>query len=127
MTFQGKQELALNSKTRFLLLSGGYRSGKTSVALVKLVIQHMSQPNNRILIGRLTYPELRDSILKDIFQFIPEEWIDKYNESRLELRLKNGTEILFRHLDTVSTQELKGMTLGAALIDQVEELSLIHI
>ena len=123
MTFKDKQESALNSKVRFLLLSGGFRSGKTLCALVKLIAQHMTQPKNRILIGRLTYPELRDTVQKDFFALLPPEWIAKWSESNGELTLKNGTEVLFRHLDTVSEMELRGMTLGAAFIDQAEEIS----
>lgn len=118
-----KQRHALESPVRDLLLSGGFRSGKTTVACIKLIAGPCSEANNRILIGRLTYPELRDSTQKTFFELLPEHFIKSWNKSEGLLVLKNGTEILFRHLDTTSEEELKGMELGAAFIDQVEEIS----
>lgn len=123
MTLLPKQERVLASRAKYLLLSGGFRSGKTVSAILKLICQHFTVKNNRGLIGRLTYPELRDSVQKDIFALLPPEWIASWNESKGELKLKNGCEVLFRHLDTVSQMELRGMELGFALIDQVEEIS----
>lgn len=123
LTLGQKQSYALASPVRDLLLSGGFRSGKTTIACIKIITQHCTQPNNRILIGRLTYPELRDSTQKSFFGLLPPEWIKSWNKSEGVLTLLNGTEILFRHLDTTSEEELKGMELGAALIDQVEEIS----
>ena len=104
-------------------MSGGFRSGKTTLACIKLIVDHCSQSNNRVLIGRLTYPELRDSTQKTFFDLLPEHFIEKWYKSDGVLLLKNGCEILFRHLDTTSEEELKGMELGAAFIDQVEEIS----
>lgn len=75
------------------------------------------------MIGRLTYPELRDSTQKTFFDLLPIQFIKTWNKSEGVLTLKNGCEILFRHLDTTSEDELKGMELGAAFIDQVEEIS----
>lgn len=118
-----KQSHALHSRSRDLLLSGGFRSGKTTIACIKLIVDHCSQKNNRILIGRLTYPELRDSTQKTFFDLLPEHFISSWKKSEGVLTLKNGCEILFRHLDTTSEEELKGMELGAAFIDQVEEIS----
>lgn len=122
MTLLVKQEQVLASRSKNLLLSGGFRSGKTIAAIIKLICQHLTVPNNRGLIGRLTYPELRDSVQKDFFNLVPPEWIANWNESKGELKLKNGCEVLFRHLDAVSQFEMRGMELGFALIDQVEEI-----
>jgi len=105
------------------MLSGGFRAGKTLPAIVKLIAQHCSVPNNCILIGRLTYPELRTTVQRDFFALLPPEWIDRWIESKGELYLTNGTLVLFKHLDSVSEFELRGLNLGAALIDQVEEIS----
>lgn len=123
MILSEKQARALNSTVRDLMLSGGFRSGKTTVACIKLIVQHLTQPKNRVLIGRLTYPELRDTTQKTFFNLLPQEWILNFNKSEGVLTLKNGTEVLFRHLDTTSEEELKGLELGAAFIDQVEEIS----
>lgn len=112
----------MESKRKSLLLSGGFRSGKTLSAIVKIITQHCTVPNNRGLIGRLTYPELRDTVQKDFFELLPEEWIQHWDKTNGVLTLVNGCEVLFRHLDTVSELEIRGMTLGFVFISQVEEI-----
>lgn len=106
-----------------MLLSGGFRAGKTIAAIIKIITQHLPIPNNEGLIGRLTYRELTDSVQKDFFKLLPPEWIADWNKSEGNLKLKNGTLVMFRHLDAVSEFELRGMTLGFALIDQCEEIN----
>lgn len=113
----------MDSKAKNLLLSGGFRAGKTIVAIIKIIVQHLTVPNNVGLIGRLTYRELQDTVQHDFFQLLPPEWIQTWNKSEGNLTLKNGTVVMFRHLDAVSEYELRGMTLGFALIDQCEEIS----
>lgn len=105
-----------------MLLSGGFRSGKTLSAIIKIITQHCTIANNRGLIGRLTYPELRDTVQKDFFELLPEEWIQNWDKTNGVLTLVNGCEVLFRHLDTVSELEIRGMTLGFVFISQVEEI-----
>ena len=123
IVFRGKQERCLDSEAKNLLLSGGFRSGKTLAACVKMVLKHCTIPNKEILIWRLTYRELSDTVQKDFFKILPPEWIKSWNKSEGNLRLTNNTLVMFRHLDNVSEFELRGMTLGAALIDQCEEIT----
>lgn len=118
-----KQSAVLDSKARSLMLSGGFRSGKTVVACIKIIVQHLTQANNVGLIGRLTYRELSDTVQDTFFKLLNPQWIRTWNKSDGVLILKNGCKVLFRHLDTVSEDELKGLEIGFALIDQVEEVS----
>lgn len=117
-----KQAKCLESKAKELLLSGAFRSGKTTCAIIKVITQHLTIPNNCGLLGRLTYPELRDTLQADFFKLLPEEWIKDWNKSEGNLYLHNGTKVMFRHLDTVSEFEIRGMELGFCLISQVEEI-----
>lgn len=117
-----KQARCLESKAKELLLSGAFRSGKTTCAIIKVITQHLTIPNNCGLLGRLTYPELRDTLQADFFKLLPEEWIKDWNKSEGNLYLHNGTKVMFRHLDTVSEYEIRGMELGFCLISQVEEI-----
>lgn len=113
----------MESKAKELLLSGAFRSGKTTCAIIKVITQHLTVPNNCGLLGRLTYPELRDTLQADFFKLLPEEWIKTWDKSYGNLYLHNGTKVMFRHLDTVSEFEIRGMELGFCLISQVEEIS----
>jgi hypothetical protein len=116
------QERFLDSNKRFILFSGGFGCGKTFIACFK-ALQLATQSKNYGLIGRLTYPELRDTVQKVFLEICPPEWIKNWKESEGRLILKNDSEIIFRHLDKVSEEEIKSMDLGFFFIDQVEEIS----
>ena len=104
-----------------------HNSGKTYACCLK-ALALSSYPNNVGLIGRLSYPELRDTTRKTFFEVCPPEYYDdkqggRWSPTENHLRLTNGSEIMFRHLDTISEAELKSMNLGWFYIDQAEEIS----
>ena len=110
------------------LFSGGFGSGKTVALVLKAILLSQMMPGNFGLIGRLTYPELRDTTQKTFFDFCPPDWYSQehggvWNKSENYLKLYNGSEIIFRHLDTISEKELLSLNLGWFGIDQAEETS----
>jgi phage terminase large subunit len=123
-----KQEQFVLTPARFACMSGGYGSGKSYAGCLRGLI--LSQfPKNVGLIGRLSYPELRDTTRKTFFDLCPVEWYDekrggRWSPTENHLTLINGSEILFRHLDTVSEAELKSLNIGWFFIDQAEEIGL---
>lgn len=117
------QERFWKNTAKFLLFSGGYGSGKSLMLTLKAVELASKYPNNFILMGRKTYPELRDSLLKEFFNYCPSDYIKEYLKAEGRVIFHNGSEIIFRHLDTVSEMEIKSMNLGAAFIDQAEEIA----
>lgn len=122
-----KQEEFIASTAKFSCLSGGFGAGKTLAGCLRGLL--LSQyPGNFGLIGRLTYPELRDTTRRTFFEICPSEYYDEsaggqWKPSENYLRLDNGSEIIFRHLDTISEAELKSLNLGWFYIDQAEEIS----
>ena len=123
-----KQSSFITHTQRYGCMSGGYGSGKTWAGCMRSLI--LSQyPKNVGLIGRLTYRELADTTRKTFFEICPPEYYDdkrggRWSPTENNLRLVNGSEILFRHLDTVSEAELKSLNIGWFFIDQAEEVSL---
>lgn len=115
------QERFYKSKTKFPLLSGGFGSGKTLVLCHK-IMQHLDYPDNYGLLGRLTYQELQDTTQQTFFEVCPPNLIRNYSRSEQRLYMKNGSQLIFRHLDTVSEAEIKSLNLGFFAIDQVEEI-----
>lgn len=121
-----KQLEFLTSTDKFTCFSGGFGSGKTYAGCLRALL--LSQfPGNFGLIGRLTYPELRDTTRKTFFEVCPPEYYDEahggqWKPSENYLRLVNGSEIIFRHLDNVSEKELLSLNLGWFFIDQAEEV-----
>jgi hypothetical protein len=113
---------------RIVLIGGAIRSGKTQAAGRMLVENAVEQPST-YLVARLTYRELEDSTKKallygdgSVAALIPAELIDQYRASDNLVRLKTGSEILFRSLDEPG--KLLNLTLGGVFVDQIEELDL---
>ena len=121
-----KQIEFITSTAKFSCFSGGFGSGKTVAGCLRALLLS-SFPGSFGLIGRLTYPELRDTTRKTFFEICPPEYYDEahggqWKPSENYLRLVNGSEIIFRHLDNVSEKELLSLNLGWFFIDQAEEV-----
>lgn len=121
-----KQAKFIVSQAKFTCFSGGFGSGKTISGCMRALLLSQS-PGNFGLIGRSTYPELRDTTRRTFFEVCPEEYFEESNggawrPSENHLRLVNGSEIIFRHLDSVSEKELLSLNLGWFFIDQAEEI-----
>lgn len=121
-----KQAEFVLSTNKFGCFSGGFGNGKTTAGCLKALA--LSQyPSNFGLIGRLTYPELRDTTRRSFFELCPPEYYAKefggeWRRSENHLILANGSEIIFRHLDTIAEKELLSLNLGWFYIDQAEEI-----
>ncbi len=121
-----KQSEFIFSTNKFSCFSGGFGNGKTTAGCLKAIL--LSQfPKNFGLIGRLTYPELRDTTQRTFFELCPPEYYAKENggewrKSDNLVRFANGSEIMFRHMDTISEKELLSLNIGWFFIDQAEEI-----
>lgn len=111
-----------NSQKKFVLFSGGYGCGKSLMLTLKAIYQALQYPNNYILMGRRTYPELRDTLLKEFFTICPDALIKDYLKAEGRVIFHNKSEIVFRHLDTIAASEIRSMNLGSAFIDQAEDI-----
>lgn len=121
-----KQEEFITSNSRFTCYSGGWGSGKTFAGCLRGLMLS-SYPKNFGLIGRLTYPELRDTTRRTFFELCPPEYYDpaqggEWRKSENHLKLINGSEIIFRHLDQIAEKELLSLNLGWFYFDQAEEI-----
>lgn len=108
-------------KSKFPLYSGGFGSGKT-VILCHKIVSHLMFPNNYGLLGRLTYQALKDTTQQTFFDVCPVSIIRTYSRTENRLYLKNGSQLIFRHLDSVAEAEIKSLNLGFFAIDQVEDI-----
>ncbi len=116
------QEKFWKSKKKFVLFSGGYGCGKSLMLTLKAIQHALDYPNNYILMGRKTYPELRDTLLKEFFTICPDSLIKDYLKAEGRVIFHNKSEIVFRHLDTIAASEIRSMNLGSAFVDQAEDI-----
>lgn len=104
-------------------LFGGIGNGKTLAASIKIIELATNHPKNLCLVGRLTYPELRDStrevFLSTLQQLFPPDAY-KFNKAENSVIFWNESTVVFRHLD--NQESLLGPNLGAFYIDQAEEV-----
>lgn len=120
------QEKFWRSDSRFILFSGGLGCGKSMIMIMRAIYECMRQDNNYFLLGRATYGEIHDVLIKDFFEICHPSWIKEYRKSphpSVILHTFNGgtSEIIFRNLDKVS-KDLLGLNLGGFGIDQAEDI-----
>jgi phage terminase large subunit len=111
-----KQEEFIFSESKFCGFGGGWGNGKTLAGIIK-TIRSCEEPNNLFLVGRKNYTDLRDSTMRDFMAWFPEIPINKMDAI---MKLPNGSEILFRHVDMLHS--LTNLNLGGFWIDQAEEI-----
>lgn len=112
------------SKRDIALYQGGYGSGKTFIGSLMGILLCLQYPGIRGLVGALTYTLLRDTTLTqyishlDNMGFIDGVHYD-YNKSKEMLIFKNGSEILFRHLQ--EPNKLKSLNLGFIELEEMSD------
>ncbi|MEB3215559.1 MAG: phage terminase large subunit [Nostocales cyanobacterium 94392] len=117
------QEKFFKSPKKFVLFSGGYGCGKSLILTLKAIDLALRYKKNYILMGRKTYPELRDTLMKEFFSICPQSLIKDYQKAEGRVTFINGSEIIFRHLDTIAEGEIRSLNLGSAFVDQAEDIS----
>lgn len=112
-----------------IIIAGGFACGKTRIACTKGLVLSAIFPGNRGMIARYHATDLQDSTIPSFFDVCPPSWIRSYNKQANRVVLRNGSEILFRHLHdakAATRSRRVGADLGWAMIDQVEECELAH-
>lgn len=126
-----KQKEFVNAKERYVCVSGGFASGKTTAFIIKLILLAAFFPKNRILLGRKARMDVEQATLPDFFDICPKE-LYEYKVGPGIIRFRNGSEILLMGLDALqggtsadhkkAEQKIKSLNLGAVFIDQLEEI-----
>ncbi len=114
------QRKFIECEKRFVLNSGGVGSGKTYGIVFKTLRLALKYPNIVILIGARTFPQLRNTTMREFFSIVPSEIILSHNKSNHHVILKNKSEIIFQQLD--EPNKIKSYTLGAAAIEEMTDV-----
>ena len=115
-----QQEFVFNN-ARHILFAGGVRAGKTLSSAWKCLLLARMFPDNLILVGRLTYPSLRDTTLATFNDLIQElGWRVEFKAGEQCHVFPNRSRIIYRYLDGFEPR--MGLSLGALFIDQIEDI-----
>ncbi|QNK03621.1 terminase [Dyella telluris] len=106
---------------RFRTLVAGRRFGKTTLALSELRREGArANPGDKIWYVAPTYGMAREIMWNDLKATTPPDWVDKYNETLLQLRLVNGALISLKGADRPDT--LRGVGLNFVVLDEYQDM-----
>lgn len=109
-----------------MVASGGFNAAKTTGILRKILYISDLYPQNRGVIARRVAKELRDTTMASFYKHCPEEayiYGGKRSDSEFYLRLNNGSEILFMHMDDPQTENvIRGLEINWFFLNQAEEI-----
>ena len=94
-----------------------HNTGKSTALIAKALLHSKESPNNLGVIVRKQFTDLRNSTIKDFQDYTGL----KVNESTHEVKLPNGSVILFIHGDVLDS--LKNINCGWFGIEQAEEFA----
>ncbi len=113
-------DIAIDYPSHLFLLDNFIATHNTWAGCKEALKQSMLYPNNRGLIGRKNYTDLRDTTMRTFFEVCLPELIKSYNKTEHHLCLINGSEVFFRELKDRSG--LGSFELGWFYIDEAEEV-----
>jgi hypothetical protein len=105
------------SPARHPAFIAAWGTGKTMSALMRAQIYSKFIPDNLGIIFRKEYTDLRDSTLRDY-----ELYTGMKVDSERNATYKNGSMIMFRHIEELNSAILQNTNLGWFYIEQAEEL-----
>ncbi|RPJ54591.1 MAG: hypothetical protein EHM23_28615 [Acidobacteria bacterium] len=111
-----------------LCASGGFGAAKTWALCLKALYLSDTFPNNRGVIARRVCKELELTTMSTFFKICPPALyaapLGKRSDSEKYLRLRNGSEVLWLHMDNPETENvIRGLEINWFIIDQAEEVA----
>lgn len=115
-----QQDDFVYSTAPFAAFVGGVGSGKTRAGVVKALLYSAGHTGSLGMITAPTYPMLRDATLRTVLEIFP-EGLYQLNRADMQLKLANGSEVLFRSTD--DPDHLRGPNLAYCYMDEAAQSS----
>jgi hypothetical protein len=118
----GLQEAAVNHPPGTpLLLIGGFNSGKTTAAILHMMMLCETFPGYKVAVLRKTFQDMKLTTRPSFDQWLKPEHVKSTSEK--EVVMKNGSSFVFHYLDQPnSATVLRGLEINAAILDQAEQM-----
>jgi hypothetical protein len=114
----GQAEVS-RSPARFRVLVAGRRFGKTHLSKVEIIKACKGKGKRTIWYVAPTFSMAREIMWDELVDAIPASWVAKKHETRLEIRLINGTVIQLKGADRPDT--LRGRALYFMILDEFQD------
>jgi hypothetical protein len=114
-----KQLVVFRDRSRFKVVVAGRRWGKTYLSRAALVAAAASKKKANIWYVAPTYGMAKDIMWADLIDAIPPRLIKKKNETKLEVRLINGSLIQLKGADKPDT--LRGRGIDFVVLDEYQD------
>jgi len=120
-----KNKYDYNQGTSEIMLSGAVGSAK-SILLAHLAVFHcLVHSNARLMIGRRSLPDLKETIFKKILEHLEgvlEEGKDYWiNQNSCKIVFRNGSEIISKTWADKRYKKFRSLELSAAIIEELTE------
>jgi len=113
------QKEVFTDRHRFKVVVAGRRWGKTQLSKIS-IIRKAGKPKQLIWYVAPTYGMARSILWDELKDAIPRGWIASINETRMTIRLHNGTRIELKGADKPDT--LRGVGLHHLIIDEAQDI-----
>jgi PBSX family phage terminase large subunit len=78
-----------------------------------------NHPGTLGVVSTRTYPMLRDVVIRQFLEIVPDKILQYYNKTEAHVKLTNGAEALFRPLETANQiDRLRGLTINWFWMDE---------
>jgi hypothetical protein len=114
-----KQREVFQDPRRFKCVVAGRRWGKTQMSKLS-ICRAMVKPRQLIWYVAPTYQMARGIMWEELKESIPRDWVVSYNETRMTIRLRNGTRIELKGADKPDT--LRGVGIHLLIIDEAQDI-----
>jgi len=115
----GAQAQVFRSRARFRVLVAGRRFGKTHLARTEIIRAARGAGKKLIWYIAPTFGMAREIMWDDLLDALPDSWIAKTHETRLEIRLINGSVIQLKGADRGDT--LRGRGVNFIVLDEYQD------
>jgi hypothetical protein len=119
LTLHSGQREVFDDPRRFKVVVAGRRWGKTQLAKITIV-KHALEPKRLIWYVAPTYAMARSILWDELKDFFPPRTITSVNETRMTIKLINGTRIELKGADKPDT--LRGVGLNYLIIDEAQDI-----
>jgi len=107
-------------KERYKMTAGGFGTGKSRINIEDVIKHLLLIKYARVVVCARTYPVLDATFVKEFYSIFPGKLVKKKNESKHEMTLTNGSELLFRSFD--DPNKLKSINASLVIIVEASDV-----